>query len=309
MKPLHVETPCFRSQPISLSAGRETWLKFESMQPSGSFKLRGIGHACQVAAGEGASRFISSSGGNAGIAAAYAGRALAIPVLVVVPETTTARAIAMIEEQGATVTVHGASWQEANELALSEASDTDFFVHPFDNPLIWHGHASMIDEMAAIGQKPDAVVLSVGGGGLLCGVVAGLQRNHWGDVPIVVVETEGANSLETSIRHGRLTELDGITSIATSLGARKVCQQAWAYSQSYPITSVVVPDAAAVAACTRFLEDHRVLVEPACGASLSIAYENHAALAPFSSIAVIVCGGSTMTLSQLVDWQSAVEPD
>jgi L-serine/L-threonine ammonia-lyase len=137
MTHLHIETPLFESRPLTLRSGKKTWLKFESMQPTGSFKIRGIGHACREYVRHGAKRFVSSSGGNAGIAAAYAGRRLSVPVVVIVPETTTNRAKVLIRNEGAEVIVHGASWQEANTLALSMLKETDFFTHPFDDPLLW----------------------------------------------------------------------------------------------------------------------------------------------------------------------------
>src|SRR3970282_2783441 len=92
-----------------------------------------------------------------------------------------------------------------------------------DDPLIWQGHSTRIDEVVRSGVKPEAVVLSVGGGGLLCGVVEGLCRNGWADVPVIAVETEGADSFARSVRSGRRVELAAITSIATSLGASRVC--------------------------------------------------------------------------------------
>lgn len=274
------------------------------MQPTGSFKIRGIGHACQEYVRQGAKRFVASSGGNAGIAAAYAGRRLSVPVLVVVPNTTTDRAKAIIMDEGAEVIVHGQSWQEANTLALSMLQETDFFIHPFDSPLLWQGHASMIDEIAASGINPEAIVLSVGGGGLLCGVIEGLQRNAWQDVLIVAVETEGADTLAASVREGHLVELTAIKSIATSLGARQVCKQAYQWTKTYPIENVVVSDKSAVVACERFIADHQVVVEPACGASLAAVYDNAPELSSFRSVLTIVCGGVTSTIAQLQKWSS-----
>ncbi len=160
----------------------------------------------------------------------------------------------------------------------------------------------MIDEIAVSGAKPEAVVLSVGGGGLLCGVIEGLQRNNWTDVPIVAVETEGAESYAASVREGHLVELAAITSIATCLGARQVCNQAYMWSKTYPIKNVVVSDKSAIAACERFIEDHQVVVEPACGASLAVVYDNVPELSSFSSVLVIVCGGVTSTIAQLQRW-------
>ena len=267
--PLHLQTPLLESRPLSLAAQRTVWLKMEALQPPGSFKIRGIGHACQIHAQRGAKRFVSSSGGNAGMAVAYAGRVLSIPVTVVVPQTTTARAQELLRLENAEVIVHGASWQEANELALSMVGPDDAFLHPFDDPLLWTGHASLIDEVAASGQKPDAVVLAVGGGGLLCGVIEGLQRNGWHDVPVIAVETEGAASFHAATLAGKPVQLEQITSIATSLGAKRVCDQAVNDFASHSIHSVLVSDQQALDACERFLFDHRVLVEPACGAALA----------------------------------------
>jgi L-serine/L-threonine ammonia-lyase len=82
MAHLHIETPLFESRPSTLRSGKEIWLKFESMQPTGSFKIRGIGQACQEYVRQGAKRFVSSSGGNAGIAVAYAGQRLSVLVIV-----------------------------------------------------------------------------------------------------------------------------------------------------------------------------------------------------------------------------------
>ncbi len=303
---LHLETPLVESPPLGRAAGRTVLLKLESSQPPGSFKIRGIGHACETYAARGARRFLSSSGGNAGIAVAHAGRRLSLPVVVVVPETTSARARRGIEDEEAQVIVHGESWQEAHALAQSMTGETDAFLHPFDDPLLWQGHATMIDEAARQGPKPDAVVLSVGGGGLLCGVVEGLRRNGWSDVPVVAVETDGAASLHASLAAGRRVALPAITSIATSLGAKQVCERAFVTAGEHATTSVVVSDRSAVDACRRFVDDHRIVVEPACGAALSLAYERNVALAPHRRVLVVVCGGATATVAQLDAWAGSL---
>lgn len=302
---LHLNTPLLESRPLSLAAGRSIWLKMDALQPSGSFKIRGIGAACEHHAKAGKSRFVSSSGGNAGIAVAYAGRRLALPVSVFVPETTTDKAKALIRQEGAEVIVHGASWQEANERALSALDADAAFIHPFDDPLLWTGHATMIDEVVAEGVSFDAVAVSVGGGGLMSGIVEGLARNGLEHIPIVAVETEGAASLAAAMRAGQRVQLPAITSIATSLGARMVSEHAFELTQSRPIDSVVVSDRTAVDACLRFLDDHRVLVEPACGATLALAYAHSASLARFDRVLMIACGGATASLAQLQAWQVA----
>lgn len=306
MEPLHIATPLVESRPMSILSGRRIWLKLEALQPPGSFKIRGIGHACQEYARRGAARFISSSGGNAGIAVAYGGRRLGISVVVVVPETTTERAKELIRQEGAQVIVHGASWQEANTFAVAMITETDAFIHPFDDPLLWKGHATMVDEIVSAGVKPDAIALSVGGGGLLCGVIEGLQRNGWQEMPVIAVETIGADSFAKSVQAGRRIELPAITSIATSLGARQISARAFECSSQYNIKSVVVSDKAAVSACERFIVDHRIVTEPACGAALATAYERIAQVQEFKSLLIIVCGGATASVEQLRQWSKSL---
>ncbi|SFC45657.1 L-serine/L-threonine ammonia-lyase [Marinospirillum celere] len=296
---LHIETPLIESRAMSFASGRSVWLKLDAMQPSGSFKLRGIGLACETYLARGARRFISSSGGNAGLAVAYAGRRLGVPVVVVVPETTSERAKALLELEKAEVIVQGSSWQEANAYTQSLIRESDAFLHPFDDPLLWQGHATLIDEVFHFGLKPDALVLSVGGGGLMSGVIEGLYRNGWQDIPVFAVETMGAASFHAALNAGHTVELDQITSVATSLGAKRVCEQAFDWSKKHSIQSVLVSDQSALTACERFLDDHRLLVEPACGASLAAIYEKIPELDEFNNILVVVCGGATTTIEQL----------
>lgn len=302
---LHIETPLLASRPLSLASGLDIWLKLDALQPSGSFKLRGIGAACEAYAEQGKRRFVSSSGGNAGIAVAYAGRCLGLAVTVVVPETTTERAKQLIRQEQADVIVHGKAWHEANALALSLLGDDDAYIHPFDDPLLWQGHATMIDEVAASNFSPDAVVVAVGGGGLLSGVCEGLARNGWDQVPVFAVETQGAASLAAAMAQKQWIALDSVNTVATSLAAKQVCQRAFAWSQERPVYSHVVSDQAALDACERFLSDQRILVEPACGAALALAYAPSDALKRYEKVLVIVCGGVTATIDQIRQWRAA----
>lgn len=296
---LHLNTPLLNSRALSQLSGSNVWLKMDALQPCGSFKIRGIGLACRTYYEQGARRFISSSGGNAGLAVAWAGRTLGVPVTVVVPETTSARAKELLHLEQADVIVHGASWLEANHYALTLKGEWDAFLHPFDDPLLWQGHATMIDEVVASNVRPDAVVLSVGGGGLLSGVIEGLQRNGLYDIPVIAVETEGAASFRAAVEAGQPVELEHINTVASSLGAKKVCEQAVRLIGLHPVISEVVTDEEAVRACRRFIDDHRVVTEPACGASLACIYEQKAVLKAFRNPLVIVCGGATMSAEQL----------
>jgi L-serine/L-threonine ammonia-lyase len=297
---LHLTTPTVASDAFSTPAQR-VWLKLEALQPSGSFKLRGVGHACEVHAARGAKRLLSSSGGNAGMAVAYAGRRLGLPVLVVVPESTREWPKELIRRQGAEVIVHGKSWMEANEHLLALRETSDAFIHPFDDPLLWAGHATMMAEVATQAPRPDAVVLSVGGGGLMCGVLQGMHAVGWHDVPLVAAETVGAESLHAAVRAGRPVTLDAITSVATSLGARRVCDRAFEWTGQHNVVSATVTDAEAVQACLAVAREHRLIVEPACGAAVAVAQRRaEPVLQAARDVLVILCGGACATYEDLV---------
>ncbi len=303
MTNIHINTPLIESLFVGKNLRAKVWLKIEALQSCGSFKARGIGYACKKYIADGAKALVSSSGGNAGLAVAYSGRRLGIPVTVVVPKTTKKRAIDLIKLEGAEVIVTGNNWDDAHLHAMTLSKNEVAYIHPFDDPIIWEGHASIIDEISNVGITPDAVVLSVGGGGLLCGVVEGLKRNNWKDIPILAVETKGADSFRAAFLANKHVGIDSIRSIATSLGAKKIAKRAFELLNEHQIISHVVTDDDAVNGCYNFLEDHRILVEPACGASLSAVYNACDFLKDRKTIVVIVCGGVGVTMSQLEEWR------
>jgi L-serine/L-threonine ammonia-lyase len=303
--PLHIHTPVIAAGPAYARGGRRPWFKLEHLQPSGSFKMRGIGRFCALRVAEGATGLVSPSGGNAGFAAAVAGAVLGVPTTVVVPQTTAQAVRARIAAEGAEVLVHGANWSAANEYAQALAHERGAaYVPAFDHPDLWDGHATLIDECVADGVEFDAVVCSVGGGGLFCGMVEGLRRNGLAQVPVVAVETEGAASLRAALQAGQLVTLPAITSIAVTLGASRVAQQALDLAAAHPTRVATVSDAQAVAACLTLADAQRILVEPACGAALA-AWDVHPELfAGCERPLFVVCGGIGVSLAALAGWKT-----
>ncbi|MBT8491502.1 MAG: pyridoxal-phosphate dependent enzyme, partial [Deltaproteobacteria bacterium] len=145
-------------------------------------------------------------------------------------------------------------------------------------------------------------VVAVGGGGLLGGVLDGLDRVGWRKCRVLAVETEGASSFNRSLAAGRVVELDAITSVAKSLGARRVSDEVLARALARGVESHVVSDPDAIAAVVRFADDSRQLVEPACGAALAAVYDWRQG--PTGSVLAIVCGGAGVTAGDLVRWRS-----
>jgi L-serine/L-threonine ammonia-lyase len=302
---MHLDTPLLRTTPDYSACGKPAWLKMDALQPSGSFKLRGVGRLCAHEVEQGARAIVCASGGNAGYAAAYAGKQLGVPATIVVPETTSVEVQQRIAALGAHVIIKGAAWDEAHAFAVDYAAKNQaVYVHPFDHPLLWDGHASLIDEAAAAQAGFDCVIASVGGGGLLAGIIEGLHRNGRHDVPVLAVETVGAESLHKSLAARAVVTLPAIASIAGSLGAKRVCQRVFDLAKSHRVISVTVTDAQAVAACLKFADAYRVLVEPACGAALAALDVHPQLFERFSAPLVEVCGGIGVSIDKLNAWKT-----
>ncbi|KAK4229836.1 catabolic L-serine/threonine dehydratase [Podospora fimiseda] len=333
-----VETPLIYSSPLSRQAGCNIYLKLENLQPSGSFKSRGIGNLMQTSLNPSATstHFLCSSGGNAGLACATTALSLSshsspCHATIVVPTATSPLMIEKLRALSAsavTVIQTGSSWQEADNylrtnLLAPEAGVEKVYVPPFDHPVIWEGCSSMIDELVKqfpLDKSLDGIVCSVGGGGLVNGICLGVEKNlkkFNGNRPkVLAIETEGADSLYQSVQKGEMVTLDGITSIATSLGARRVSQKTWELANGgYDgFVSATVTDKEAAMGCIKFLDDARILVEVACGATVVTAYNGDLRRHlggdlsddewKGKNIVLVICGGSNVNLDILKGYKS-----
>lgn len=300
---LHNKTPILYANRLSSSLNKEIWFKMDCYQPTHSFKIRGVGKLCVEAVQSGSQQLVCASGGNAGLATAYAGQQLKVATLIVVPATTGTVAIQKMKDLGATVKVFGEDWDESNAYAKSWCKkENAVYIPPFDHPTIWSGNASVIDECAEqLEKQPDLVITAVGGGGYFCGVVQGIEQNNWHKTRIATAETHGTASLHDSIKAKKLITLDKITSKATTLGAKRVAKRALEDALTHDVTPFLVADVAALEACRMFANDTNSLVELACGAALSAVYHNLEVIAEAERILVLVCGGSSMTYKTLYE--------
>lgn len=237
--------------------------------------------------------------------------------------------IARIQAAGATSVIqHGESWYYADAhlrnhiLKPAQAKDDEevveeeegIYIPPFDHPAIWAGASTIITELQhqlPDGQPPDAIILSVGGGGLFAGIMLGLDQapdQAWSHVPVLAVETHGADSLAQALKAGELITLPGITSLAKSLGAIRVADQAFRYAQRPNVRSVVLDDAEAVRGVCKLADEERLLVEPACGVCVALCDEDKLrevvkGLGRESRIVVVVCGGCDVDVGMVGKWR------
>ena len=233
--------------------------------------------------------------------------------------------IGKLKTLGADVVQIGEHWSEADRYLREELLGKDgdgVYVPPFDHEDIWEGHGTLIEElevqMGSAGGY-DGIVCSVGGGGLFSGLMGGLEKfghlegGTGGPVKILAMETEGADSLAKSLKAGEMVVLPAITSIATSLGATRVCRKAFAWAQRDEVTSCVLPDAEAAMGSVRFADDERSLVEAACGVNVAPVYNGRLSSILFPklskeefgklNIVIVICGGSNVTLTILEQYR------
>jgi L-serine/L-threonine ammonia-lyase len=234
-------------------------------------------------------------------------------VSVIVPETTKPLVVEKLESLGAHVTIHGVNWNAADELARQRVKENPnaSYISPYDNERLWTGHSSLVDEIVEDLQGiVGAIVVSVGGGGLICGVLEGCDRHKLDTTKVITSETEGASCFAQAFQAGEVVTLKGIDSIATSLGATSCTPVALQRAKEHKggFASAICTDAEAVDACVKFAQDHRMLVEPACGAALAIAYSERLRKLYLDDvegpIVLEVCGGSGVNVDIMHQWKT-----
>jgi L-serine/L-threonine ammonia-lyase len=264
--------------------------------------------------------FYAASGGNAGIACVHAARTLGYSATVVVPKSAKPVMIAKIWAMGVKQVIqHGNSIAEAQEHILNTllpADPTGVFVPPFDHQDIWDGNATVMQEIAAqLGDKPDVVVCSVGGGGLLNGIMQEIDNKRWGnEVQVLAMETKGADSLSQSLLAGHIVTLPRITSAATSLGVVRVAEKTFENGQRPNVTSVVLTDEEAAKGCCLLAEHERMMVELTVGVNVPVCFDgflqrilaSKKVITKDSKVVLVVCGGNDISLDMLMAWRMAM---
>ena len=186
-------------------------------------------------------------------------------------------------------------------MELAQGARTEY-VPAFDHPVLWEGHSSMVDEILEDCPQVDTLVTSVGGGGLLAGILTGLVRHSRMDCRIIACETQGAASFSAALAAGHPVRLPRIDTVATSLGAAQVAAWPVQHIHDFAHQCVVLSDDEAIMGVVRYANDLRQLVEPACGVSLAIGYLDHPAIAGARDVVIVVCGGVNVSAQMVAGW-------
>ena len=259
--------------------GRPVVLKLEHLQLTGSFKIRGALNA--LLGGPRPDRVVTASGGNHGLAVATAARLLDLPVTVVVPESAPRFKVDAIAATGANLVRHGVNYAQASARALAEEGR---YLPAYDDAMVIAGQGTVTAEVVADDPDVDAVVVAVGGGGLVAGTAVAA-----GGRTVVAVEPEHCRALHDALAAGRPVDATVDSVAASALGATRVGELPFAILTASAPLSVLVTDDQIIAARERLWQEFRLVVEPAAAAPLAALL---AGLVPGDLPCLVLCGAN-----------------
>ncbi len=284
--------PHVRATPVleteAAAFGTAVALKLECLQHTGSFKPRGAFNRILSAAVP-AAGVIAASGGNHGMAVAFAARALGYRAEVFVPEIATPVKQQRLRELGAVLTVTGRDYAEA--FAACEARQRDsgaLLVHAYDQREVLAGQGTTAREFEAQVPDLDTVLVAVGGGGFAGGIAAWFQ----GRVRVVAVEPETSCALHAALEAGAPVDVPVSGIAADSLGARRIGALAFDVARRYVAGTVLVSDAAIREAQRALWREVRVVAEPGGATALAALISGAYRPAPGERLGALVCGAN-----------------
>ena len=262
--------------------------KLDLLLPTGSFKVRGA-MSLLTASDVPEAGVVAASGGNFGLAIAWAARRLGHRAEIFVPATSPAEKVEPIRDLGAAVHVVDGYYAQALEAARTHAAAGGALAaHAYDQPAVVAGQGTAMLELLDQAPDVDTVLVACGGGGLLAGTVAASE----GRVRVVAVETEGTPTLHAARRAGMPVDVEVGGLAASALGAARLGDLAWAANDGIA-DAVLVTDADVLATQRRLWQAARLVAEPGGATALAALTSGMYRPEPGERVAVLVCGGNT----------------
>jgi threonine dehydratase len=296
-------SPCARSETFSESTGNTVYLKLDNLQRTGSFKERGaLNKLLLLSAGEREQGVIAASAGNHAQGVAYHAGKLGIRAQICMPLTTPLIKVSATRSYGADVVLHGANYDEAYEEALRRSQAEGLtFVHAFDDDAVIAGQGSIGLEL--IEQHPDleAVVVPIGGGGLVGGIACALKEsNH--KIQVLGVQPSRLPSMKVAVAEGKPVTLVAASTIADGIAVRRSGDRTLPLVQRYVDDIATVEEEEIANAILLLLEREKTLAEGAGAAGVAALVNRKLALVG-KKVAVLVCGGNidVTLLSRIIE--------
>ncbi len=269
-------------------------LKLESLQVTGSFKARGACSKLAALMPETLARgVVTASGGNHGLAVAYAGWIAGVPATIYLPVTVPDAKRRKLQAWGAEVVVEGAAWDDSNRAALRHAARHGMaYIHPFADPLVIAGQGTVATEILDAAPDVDTLLVAIGGGGLISGMAVAACAMKPG-IRIVGVEPDGAPTLLRSLEAGRPMVLERIETNAGTLAPRSTDPLNFGIIQRHVERVVLVSDTAMQQAAAWLWFEHGVAAELSGAAAVAALLTEAYRPAPGERVCAVVCGAGT----------------
>ena len=298
------ESPCVESIPLSQLTGARVWCKLDYLQRTGSFKERGARNALLRLPETQRSRgVVAASAGNHALGVAYHGSLLGIPVTVVMPRFAPLIKVTNCRALGATVILHGDNVGHAREKAVELATERGLaFVHPFDNADVMAGQGTMALEILEQTPGVEAVIVPVGGGGLIAGIGT-VMKARAPHVEVVGVEPEAAASLAAAMAAGTPVDVPLAPTLADGLAVSRVGDIPFASDRRVVDRVVTVDEASIALAILRLIELEKSVVEGAGATPLAAFIAGKLPHLEGRTVVLALCGGNidTNMLGRVLD--------
>ena len=287
------ESPCVESIPLSQLTGAHVYCKLDYLQRTGSFKERGARNALlQLPAELRARGVIAASAGNHALGIAYHGALLGIPVTVAMPRFAPLIKVTNCRQLGATVLLHGADLAEARaEAEAIAARDGLTFIHPFDNAHVIAGQGTIALEILEQTPNVQAIVVPVGGGGLIAGIATVVEARR-PEVRVVGVEPENAACLAGALAAGHPVTVALAPTLADGLAVAQAGALAFEVARRAVERIVTVDEAAIALAVLRLIELEKSVVEGAGAVPLAAFLAGKLPMLKGQDVVLVLAGGN-----------------
>ncbi len=291
-----VHSPCPASVPLSLSTGMEIYCKLEYLQRTGSFKERGACNALLLLNAEQRRRgIIAASAGNHALGVTYHGKLLHIPVTVVMPLLAPLTKVVNCRQMGAKVILHGNNYEDARLHATQLAMDEGLtLIHGFDDPAVIAGQGTMGLEIVEQVPDLDAIIVPIGGAGLIAGVALAIKTLK-PNVLVIGVEPDRATSYVASLKAGGPVPVAVKPTLADGLAVSCVGKNAFAIAREWVDRTVIVTERDIALAILRLVELEKAVVEGAGAAPLAACLAGLVPELAGRKVVLPLCGGNIDT--------------
>jgi threonine dehydratase len=297
-------TPCARSETLSRITGLEVFLKLENLQMTGSFKERGaLNRIAMLTPQQAARGVVAASAGNHAQGVAYHATQRGIRSVIVMPLTTPLVKVTSTRNFGAEVVLHGGNYDEACTEATRLCEEQGMtFIHPFDDALVMAGQGTIGLEMLEQVEGLEAVVVPIGGGGLIGGIACALKESNPA-IRVIGVQTARLPSMQAAVAAHHPVTVEAANTIADGIAVRRAGTVTLPVVEKYVDEIVTVEEDEIASAILTLLEREKTLAEGAGATALAALLQRRTTLAPGTRTGVLVCGGNidVTLLSRIIE--------